>query len=352
MRNPKQAIIVRMLLPLMLAFIGLPAFSLSYNDLLSMPMRPTIEVVGENIEAIPDEPGIPVAPDGTFNGYGLHFQYWLETLINGLPYLIVQMEKASPGARFAFLGRDVHAIADAMAAFYASIGQHDRVIYLGGSKASYVGTSEETLVAFIESHGFPLADAQNARPFFIVDTISRGHGTQGRALINAVYKEYERRGGQPADLVRKFNMIGLVAPTYPRGAPINDISNASAIFATQEDAYRQNPKRAAYGADHLILMFQAPKVAPQFNESGYAHYVSAWHREYGAFAYINGRTAPVPGDYFPNPQQYVAHRKSILWLQKHIWQRVQSADFRQKVQSVMAQYSLPGFGPNHCSTVF
>lgn len=286
-----------------------------YLRLLNKPTRPTVKEVTDF--QIPSERGIPLPAQNR-----LDFLHWSDVLIDHAPTLIAQLEKAVPGATWAFLGRDSDAIADIVEAFYQSIGQTDRVVRIGMSKTTLwengngaqIATKED-IVEFIKSYGFDLASFRQSHPFIIVDTLSRGGGTQGRVVIDALYSVYEDQGGNAADLVRYFNMIGLATSTYQ--GFINSFDDAESIFTANENNYRQRDNhghsvfRTDFFSEHKILMI--PHAPNDAHESGYEHFVGAWHERYGPLRYDeNNQLRAI----ITNGPFNIRIRKSILWMMR------------------------------------
>src|SRR5437868_13584690 len=101
-------------LTLISLLISVSAFAQSeqQQSIINKKLRPTPELLLSKKEYLKDFDSTPFTTD---------------LFSEEIPTLIVSLEKAFPGAKYAFLGRDMDLVADAVEAFYLSIGQTDRV---------------------------------------------------------------------------------------------------------------------------------------------------------------------------------------------------------------------------------
>jgi len=293
----------------------------SLDELMNQPKRPTMMEIKESYNALTALQAFMMPVNGEYYDYA----YWLNIMIQDGPRLIATLEKAFPGATWAFMGRDTAALADLVEAFYISIGQNDRVVRLGGSKASYANIAPSTLVNFLESNGFSLNEVQKRPPYILIDTVSKGYGQQGRALLSAVYEAYTSQGHNPLEIVRKFNMIGLIVSTFARGgnAPV-PIESADLHYNDEILRYAANPYN--YQTNNVVVTFTDSGL--KFNEAGYEHFTGAWHTAYGAFAVDEkGSTQPVPG-----APKHPNERMSVLLFQRMVWESINNPLFLSQVQ--------------------
>ncbi len=253
------------------------------------------------------------------------------------PAFIAQLEKAYPGATFGFLGRDTQALADITESFFQSIGQKDRTRQVGLSRTSFDGLSDQDIVDFLKYYGFDLSRIEDQHPFILVDTISRGDsdgqvlvsGRQGRQILAAVYRTYQKQGGSLKKLLKKFNMIGLQVSTFVAHAD-NEARYGS--LDEQSDIYKYNKELLSNVSDKNIgrdmKLVLLPDTNYKFNELGYDHFTYAWHDRYGVPQRQNDVLVPVAGQAMP-----AEYRSSILWFQDVLITMTGSEKFKQEVFS-------------------
>lgn len=340
-------IIRNLILPLLVVWSSL-SFGQDVETLLQQTDRPSMEQVREvapQIELDFDKDFGLTKQDvylGNRGDANLHFKYefWLKTLIDEGPQFIATLEKAFPGGTWVFIGRDSAAIADMVEAFYLSIGQTGRVARIGMSKETLANATPEALYEMLRSTGYHLS--KTTHPFILIDTVSQGFGRQGRSLIQSVYQRAANRQYKMGDLIRKFNMIGIIVSTF-KGTP-NPVQNSDAVLAQQE-AFFNTTRVTDYGANVKVLTY-APTVGQGlFGESGYEHYTAAWHGSYGPLEKrADGKVLAQPKTQFP--RQY---KLAVLKFQKAIWDRVKSTAFTESVFSFAKQlgYEFPIARPEH-----
>ena len=317
------------LLFLLLSFNAEAKFK-SIEEILVSPQRPTMTEVLPFLDDIHQERGIPVTAQqvSTYFDKRIDIPAWLRILLQTSPRMIATVEHLYPGAKWIFLGRDAMAISDVFEAYYHSIGEKDRVLRLGVSKASFNHLDERGLRkqfgAYFKQQGFTWEKADKLPPYIMIDAISGGYGRQGRSILAAMYMQGLSEGKNPLFMVDRLNMIGLRVSTY----------NHPFIYdTTQSDYFAKKEKWLwvlgnAIDYNHLfgfkgILTYQAESDHTH-NEAGYTHFVGAWHDSYGAFSTTG--VADV-GDPYP-----LEMKKSILWTQKKIWEAVKTNTFANEVK--------------------
>lgn len=272
------------------------------RQLLSMENRPTIADMKRHLSPWPRK-----NPFKGRDNYGR-----IARFSDDFPTVIVNFERAFPGATFAGLGRDSALIGDLLDAFYRSIGQVGRVVRLNASGGSFHGASQGTLVSFMKSAGLDLENIGEAPPFIIFDqtSYSRWYNqmSQSRALVYAGYQTYARMGGDPKDLVRKFNLISN------GNYSANDIkhTNVEAFLSSLEN------RVGASGPDAVLL-----------NPARLYGYSSEWHGSFGAFSDTgSGPVARV------GPANSESVRQAILWELFEAIRILERPSFLKKVKSV------------------
>jgi hypothetical protein len=294
------------------------------EQILAMKEIPNMEVIERSSSNIYEREGIPIS------GKRLNFEHWLSVIVSGGPKFVAQLEYAYPGATFAFMGRDTQALAGLVEAFYLSIGQKDRVVRLGMSKGTILDSegnlavSDFQIVKFLKSNGFSFDHIEKAPPFILVDTVSTGGGTQGRTLLDAAYTTYWKNGGRnPALLLSKLNMLGLVVSTF--NGTLYDFKNRDAIFDELTELYSRPSFDGDFFGRHKILMI--PRAHQDFHEAGYDHFTGAWNSSYG----------PMRKDEYGNLRATIgaarqnSERLSVLWYLKRIQQAAARKSFLEDV---------------------
>lgn len=300
------------------------------NEILASPHRPSMIEVLPFLNEIEEGKNIPVRAEHVANYFDkrIDITKWLRILLETSPRMIATAEQLYPGAKWIFLGRDAMAISDVFEAYYHSIGEKNRVIRLGVSKASFHHLSEKDLRnqfgAYFKQHGFTWEKAHKLPPYILIDAISGGYGRQGRAILAAMYSQGQAEKKSPLFMADRLNMIGLRVSTY---------SHPLLYDTTQADYYVKREKwlwvagkilnYAQFFNLKALLTYQAESDHTH-NEAGYTHYIGAWHESYGGFSTLG---AAAVGASYP-----IEMKQSILWTQKKIWEAVKSNVFIEEVR--------------------
>jgi hypothetical protein len=299
---------------------------------IESPLRPRIEqVLPEHPKYKPEE-GIPVY------GGRLNFANFRNSLFSGAAQFIAKIESAYPGATYAFMGRDTQLIADIVDAFYLSIGQKGRVVQIAMSSPTLASSSEQDVIDYMKYFGFDIDNVDKAKPFILVDTISKGEvqddvlisGRQGRRLLQSIYAAWVAHGEDPAKLLPAFNMIGMQVSTFDTESKDNkkrykDIEKMSSVIKSNKKKFEKNGMNGEFGRTMVLPLI--PDTPSIFNESGYDHFTAAWHGKYQApIRMEDGTLAPNPG-----PLNDKTHRQSVLWMQHQVIDIVNDPNFRTNV---------------------
>lgn len=246
---------------------------------------------------------------------------WLQLATKNFPVLLAQLEKHFPNGRYAFIGRDVAIMADLFESYYLSLGQTDRVVRIGFSKPSILGKKPTDIFAYLNSKGITL-ESLSSRPLVLIDTVSTGQGRQGRAILNSVYREWKKKGGNPIGLLRKVQMVGLIVSTYSgKENPIQDFGR------TVENMKRKWKQKLPSQFNRSIPPFTFKDQGHSFNEIGYEHWTHAWHGRFGPIhRNDSGFTITLPGS--PN---LLDQRRSVLLFQKRILDWVKSKEVKRAI---------------------
>jgi hypothetical protein len=314
------------------------AFAQGNRPLLYSSTRPTMLEVREQLDEIEDINGIPIQMSGLRDGPDGNVKWWLSNLVEFAPRFIAAAEKTFPGATWAFIGRDVQAWADLFEAFYFTLGQKDRVVRIGMSRetlASIKPGETNPVLPFLKNHGFSLENIGAQPPFIFIDTISKGSGRQGRTLLAHIYEQFVNEGKNPALLLDKFNMLGMLVRTFE--GTENPFQNAPKILEEQKVLFSTLKTFPDFFKNFRIITYQEP--GRYSNESGYEHFTGAWHGKFGPFVMqADGSVDAPPGMVSDEPV-----RQTILWFQKQLWKEVSDPKFLTKVKkaAVSLGYSFP-----------
>lgn len=311
------------------------------QSLLSQRQRPTMAEVEKLVEEFKFPSNIPVDANWiSQNGYDsrIDIKAWTKILLDYAPHVIAKLEATYPDAVWVFLGRDGMAFADVLEAFYLSIGEKNRVIRFGVSKASMGTLTKKAVLANFKRLGYDIDSAtKNKSPALIfVDTVSSGNGRQGRQILSTIYSYLLK--GHKIDfkkLIRKINMVGLVVSTHGGGhLPVEDQSTYYSNYDQLIDSLPARIQSASQLAQqHTFMSIQQAQL--DANESGYTHYIGAWHDSFGGVAKSKGNYEIAIGKQFA-PEM----KLSILWTQAEIWRAVKSESFLKSVNSERKKLNL------------
>jgi hypothetical protein len=298
------------------------------DELLAMEHRPTIADLKDKLQPWPAQNPFhsaaePARPAG-------------DIVRDSGPQIIAALEFAYPGAIWAPLGRDSAAAGDALDAFYQSIGQADRVSRLNASTNALKNADHATLIRFLESAGLNLdPQAPNARPFIMLDTTSYKATSQSTRLLEAGYQEWIKRGGNPADLFRRFNLVSLgdrygnnyLEPGFDMQKFFSELTTNS-IEAQIEDLTRrymrqgQPPQHALYyakmaaagmptGMCPLMILAIDPDRFAQVRGKFWSYPDVFWHDTFESLSIQNGKLTGVAGRAV-DPMGHPHNRRAVL----------------------------------------
>ncbi len=239
--------------------------------LLKMHGRPTIEQIEKAFDPWP-----PIFPILSFHKSPNTVS---EAQKTALARNIVSLEKAYPGGRYAFLGRDSVQIGQAIDAFYRSIGQPDRVVLLNASGGSIRGADDSILLKFLESIGLNVRTIDHDRPFIVIDNTGyAARSSQSRTLVTAFYNAYAALGGDKRNLIQK---VAVVA-TQGQGTLIESNPDLQSYFEGQRKG------SLTYGPDNLLSINAQASAGT---------YTAEWHGPFRTF-YVNseGKTVASLGE--------------------------------------------------------
>lgn len=312
------------------------AQTLTKEQLLEQPTRPTLKQIqalsSSDSYGFPAKNSIPVIQEAPMPDAQYNFDLWLNgAVLRESPRMIAEFEKAFPGATLAFIGRDMALIADIFEAYYTSIGQPERVVRIDVSSKTFEHITADQMVAYLKQKG-----AENSnKPFILVDTISKGNGRQGRALLQAWYRYQQGQGVKISDEIRRVNMIGLeISATDPQIAK-NSLSNVREILQAEQQAYETDPNRSI--TDHKILIFKDKRPMGThlgINEVGYEQWTGSWHEPFGE-VYVDGGELKTRVGGLRAPTM----RQAVIAFQTQILRQMTTPSFHQRVQEALREGS-------------
>lgn len=257
-------------------------------------------------------------------------QQLVEIFKENLPYTIVALEKTFPGATYAFLGRDVDLIADAIDAYYISIGQTGRVVHIPFSTPSMQGATTQSVVGFLEGLGLDTRpQAHRGGEFVIVDFTSFRNGggqyvSQSAFIFNRVVDYFRDRSFSAAEIMKRIN----VATLNP------NLRNSYDVMAK----YNNSPRRfKAKQVEDLIANGIISQIALVANPKGRAlAYSNPWNNSYGPIQYdLNGRYFTEPASVFN-----VAQKQPVFWEIVAMINLVRSQSFKRTVTRLANDYNI------------
>ncbi len=343
--------LVRLLIILFLLVSGVLSHGTDVTDLVDKPTRPTIGEIKEVADQLPRNIPYPHFLVER-HSHTVDFEKWLAIMKQEAPEFIATLEKSFPGATWAFIGRDMQAIADLVESFYESIGQHGRVVRLDCSSPTFIRASPNDIVDYVTEHGFSLKTFKTDHPFILVDAVSGGYGSQGRQIIDAVYSKYRSQGGKPAELLRKFNFLGLIVSTFnnAKNKP-NPVKQFDERIRDLEYYYLTHSKKfVKFGEKFWIWTYEAKN---DFNESGYYHFVGGWHGQFGSFQ--RDKEGKVFTEPLNNSPDYTKElRFSVMRFQRDLIEMSSALEFLERVKGAAKEmgYEFPTSRPNPVDTSF
>lgn len=378
------------------AFDVLAAGNGALANAIRQEQRPTMEQIRKESGQYQFHSNIP-ATIHQFNYNPSDVQNWLNLVPHQAPKLIVDLESTYPNADWVFVGRDAALIADIFEAYYLERGIENRVFRLGVSKASFQtkriqmvpgfqqvvvnGTviqmpiqttpqttstdiDDNTLLNFLKDSGIDIS-ATREHPLIFVDTVSNGGGAdkpgrQGRRILATIYADLLKKRVPAADLLEKFNMIGLAVSTF-RGnyfTTDNYIQNSEKLLKKSREMYEDNlrpvpdgngqyhmvsylsrewTREQIYWAHEILIVEHAPNA---FHEIGYTHFTGWWNDSYGEIAADPGSGKLKAKTGAPSANQI---RETILWTQKELNALVSRPEFHKAVVDEAKKRSIPNF---------
>ena len=303
-------------LAVFLSLTGTKAEAISVETLLNQATRPTVQQTldlmkeGWKPEKLRNASELPRVAGKGDPSLQFDFPRWYAHMVSGAPRMIACFEKAFPGAKFAFLGRDSAPLADFFEAFYLSLGQTDRVVRIGmssstveslkypGPKKGEYTTNIEAVFDLLKKHGFDPNEVDKMKhPYVLVDSISRQGGSQGRLLLSTVYSRYF---GDHAGLAQYLNFIGLRVATTELG--FQDVCDGY-NYLNGSDYVGHAKSRTDYSPG-MILSYSDGRKAGEFegvNEAGYTHWVGFWHGPFGPMSKLSTGEYQLPE---PGPSEW------------------------------------------------
>ncbi len=285
-----------------------------------------------NPPALKIETGLPLEKKVQDN---LHYNYpaWFKVLIDSAPEMIVDFEKAFPGATFAFIGRDTDIFADLFEAFYSSIQQYGRVVRVPMSRGTLETLDQEMAVSFLRSFG--LDPGNPKKSFVLVDSISGGGGRQGRFLIESAFRSVKHDAAMLNKLASRLSFVGLKVYTTDMKNKFYSLSEVPQQQSAVVQMYSEN----TYSPNgHPVFLYSDQREEGSFlgtNEAGYGHWIGLWHGPYGKAHYSPTGHVEVEITDFSDEvyrRNILSVHSAVLNYQAHIIQHVTSPQFLAKVQ--------------------
>jgi hypothetical protein len=212
-------------------------------------------------------------------------QFNASAFLSEVPTMIVGLEKAFPGAKYAFLGRDMDLIADAVEAFYLSIGQKNRVERIRISTPSLQGATPDLITDFLVQLGLDTNPQSHKEPLIMVDYTSFNTSSQSTIITYAVVNELRKRGLPANDILTRFNVASIHS-----GIQVHTVDTNQTKETISENLKAQNQSFAANSRIDRIIRLPISNIA----------YGSEWHDRYGPLTrQRDGSVTTTPMAYFP-----------------------------------------------------
>lgn len=250
---------------------------------------------GVNVELRDRSHVFSVSQERLFPNRNYNYPHWFSILTDQGPRFIGTLEAVFPGATFVFIGRDMMALSIAVESFFHSIGHESRVLRIGMSKTTLESSDPSQLRDLLQSSGVDFSTLEAPHPYIFIDTISSGHGRQGRALIDAIYSFHVQRGVNPAVLLRRFNFVGLRALTTT--LQMDPVEQANLLLYREERWYLQTQPTQNFGQTHHIFGYNDDRKnkLDGVSEVGFEHFTGSWHEPFGEIRFENGQSLALRG---------------------------------------------------------
>lgn len=246
-------------------------------------------------------------------------------IISHIDEFIVSLEKVHPGATYAFLGRDMDLIADAVDAFYISKGQIGRVQRIKFSTPSLQNSNPDVLTEFLTQLGLNTNSADaNPKNFVILDYTSYGKTgrtdknfpSQARYIFESVVAKLRSLGFDYDQIVQRVTVATLD-------------SNASSNVTTGKAISLNNADVLQKQASSLRAMGKIDFM-PIIGSTGDAMaYKSEWNDKYGEIKRTGGKLVTSPIGYFSTSK-----KSGVYWQMVQVISQVTSSDFAARVDAL------------------
>ncbi len=227
--------------------------------------------------------------------------------------LIISLEKTFPGGTYAFLGRDTAMVADAVEAFYLSIGQKGRVKRINISTPSLQGATPQLLAEFLSQEGLKIAPEQySSKTFVLIDSTTFSSKSQSTIIFNSVIEEMLRLGVPSEEILKIFNIASFnrtsVNAFHPLEIKKEDVERE---IIEQHKFFRENSR-----IDRMAFLYVS-----QMN------YDSEWHDKFGPLTRNGeGKLVTIPYNYFSKEKKTVIFHNIL-----QVLRTVLSADMRHEI---------------------
>lgn len=219
----------------------------------------------------------------------------VDSIMEKLPKVILALEQSFPGGTYAFLGRDVGTLGDFVQMVYAfHFGQTDRVKFFDASKESFPSWNNfddnyPYILGHLKKIGFDIDKINEQKhPWVVVDVASWRDMSQLRQVMRAGYRRYAENGGNPKELVRKYNVLAVGMGFY-REFTETDFEPQGYL-----NAMAQTASAEGIGVDPIYLDVQ----------STFAYLHTLWHGVFSKFQMQpDGTAITYPGEPAPRVQK-------------------------------------------------
>lgn len=315
---------------LLLSANSVKADESQFKELSQQPNRPTVT---ESFNALDGQwptinplPFQPVDGMNRENGNTRSVRFedseagYLDFFFERFPRAIARLEYLFPGATWALLGRDSTLLADALEAYYLSLGQSDRVVQIGLSSGS-LSASQDVITQYLESLGAPTKPQIKKTPWVVLDRTSYG-GIPGRTsgtnvVIEAIYDSYIKNGGEQNGFAQVANVVSLNPGNgdWQNGPNLIKFSDT-----TREEYFASEPVGVA---KKVIAIYAAITDGVE------------WHGTFLEPQIINGQVNASPGPLFSEE-----NRLRVLWEHVTLGQLMSSKKMHEAIDKEFIKLGL------------
>jgi len=312
-----------------------PSFPNEIQNILNQPTRPSVRQLIDAFPKWPSENPFPSDPPDHSTLDELKHIGNPEITVPVAAKVIAALEVAFPNSTFVTIGRDSDYFADCAEAYFIAKNEGQRLIRVGVSTGSiptglyadevrnyrdvrvFDQTGYSLMRNFLDAQGIDPGLAGSPNRFIILDSTSYSEESQARTLLQALYRLYAKRGGDPKDLVRKINVVNIDGDLQGR---LGSAAQPQELFPR-----RNFDLNNFFDELEMSVSIEGPSRIIKVN-GRVLTYHPHWHEKWGAV-----RSTPSGVFAKPGPLYSVEARLDILHNMYEVIRRIRNPQFSKAV---------------------